>query len=488
MPLPALLAIFIAFWFESSTEAGPLPRPELIARLWQTLGLLGLVAGVAFTVGRGVAWRVARRGSASPRARRVLAWGSRALDVMALVAFAGIIHWLGWPRMVRSILGGGDGVLIDDALILAPYLLAQTAVWWGLYAAERAARHGRARAGLTRYLTLNARQALGLVLPVALAFALGQDLLHRLWPEAGRTGWVQLAAMTTLGAAVLALAPALVRLSWPTRPLPPGPLRERLERLARRCRFRYTDILVWDTGGAVVNAGVTGATPFFRYVLISDALLEYLEERQVEAVFGHEIGHVAHRHLGYFGLFFLGSLGVMALAGDAIDRHVRAGSPLLAGLTSPSSVEFVKGAIALLGVGLYFLVVFGFLSRRLERQSDVFGSRSVSCGRTGCPPHLDLNASPDAAGGLTDLCPVGIRTFANALASVAALNGIAPRTRSWRHGSIRGRIAFLEDLEGRPDAERQFQTGIARLRIALAMVLAAALLLAWFTGALKHLE
>ena len=36
----------------------------------------------------------------------------------------------------------------------------------------------------------------------------------------------------------------------------------RLERLANRFQFRYTDILVWDTDGAIVNAGVTGALPW----------------------------------------------------------------------------------------------------------------------------------------------------------------------------------------------------------------------------------
>jgi len=42
---------------------------------------------------------------------------------------------------------------------------------------------------------------------------------------------------------------------WPSLidQLPPGPLRDRLERLARRLRFRCTDILVWDTGQAVVT-------------------------------------------------------------------------------------------------------------------------------------------------------------------------------------------------------------------------------------------
>jgi STE24 endopeptidase len=52
------------------------------------------------------------------------------------------------------------------------------------------------------------------------------------------------------------------------------------------------------------------------------------------------------------------------------------------------------------------------------------------------------------------------------------------RTRSWRHGSISRRIAFLEGLEGRPEAERRFQAGVGRLRLGVALVLIAVFLYA----------
>ena len=137
-------------------------------------------------------------------------------------------------------------------------------------------------------------------------------------------------AWPSMGLLVLVLSPLFVRLAWPTRPLPPGPLRDRLEHLAKRFGFRCTDILVWDTGHVLVNAGVTGALPWFRYVLLTDALIENLNPLEVAAVFGHEIGHIAHRHLFYFGFFFVGSLGVMALLAKVIDAYLMPISPLLA--------------------------------------------------------------------------------------------------------------------------------------------------------------
>jgi len=290
---------------------------------------------------------------------------------------------------------------------------------------------------------------------------------------------------------VLVLAPAFVRLSWPTHSLQPGLLRDRLERVAARFRFRCTDILVWDTDGGVVNAGVTGATPWFRYVLLTDALIEGLNDHEVAAVFGHEIGHSWHRHLAFFGLFFVGSVGVVTLVGASVgESNLQAILPLD---LAPAWLTVAQGGTVLLAALAYFGVVFGHLSRRFERQADVFGARAVSCDQANCPPHPDPYAhqSPAALAKLdksTPICPVGLRTFINALRAVAALNGIDPSARSWRHGSIARRVAFLEKLENHPEVERRFQSGVNRLRVALAVLLTLALILAFETGAIEQLS
>ena len=93
------------------------------------------------------------------------------------------------------------------------------------------------------------------------------------------------------------LFPTLLRWTWKTTPLAAGPLRERLEAAARRCRFRAREILVWHTGDMVVNAAVAGFVPGLRYVFLTDALLTRLTPEEIEAVFAHEVGHVRHRHL-----------------------------------------------------------------------------------------------------------------------------------------------------------------------------------------------
>ncbi len=394
MPLPLLVAIILAFGFGERSGFRPLPDREARHHFYAlALGLL-LVGVVSWVLGAWMTRQASGRTRPKSALRRGLHWASRGVDLLALAVFGWAIYWLEWPRLVAWNLGLRRMLLLDEAATLLPFFVAQGLAWWGLYAAERALRPSVAGLRLGRYLVLKARQSLGTVLPMALIYGLGRDLLRRYWPSFEDDLRVQLACIAVMGALVLILSPAFVRLSWPARSLPRGPLRDRLERLARRFRFRYTDLLVWDTGGVVVNAGVTGALPWFRYVLISDAMIERLEPEQIEAVFGHEIGHVAHRHFYYFGLFFLGSMGV----GTLIDLAVNAGlgpRSWTAGLIgNPTALEIAQWTAALTGLGLYFFLVFGFLSRRFERQADVFGCRVVSCGRPDCPPHDDPNASP----------------------------------------------------------------------------------------------
>ncbi len=85
------------------------------------------------------------------------------------------------------------------------------------------------------------------------------------------------------------------------RPMPPGPLRDRIEALARRAGIGDATILVVDSSKRTrkQNAYVTGLGPTHRIVLW-DNLVRSSPPDQVEAVVAHEIGHyvLGHRWRG----------------------------------------------------------------------------------------------------------------------------------------------------------------------------------------------
>ena len=60
-----------------------------------------------------------------------------------------------------------------------------------------------------------------------------------------------------------------------------------------RCR----DFRIWQTDRQVLNAAVAGLLPSLRYIFMTDALLLYLRDEEMEAVIAHELGHVRRRHL-----------------------------------------------------------------------------------------------------------------------------------------------------------------------------------------------
>jgi hypothetical protein len=72
--------------------------------------------------------------------------------------------------------------------------------------------------------------------------------------------------------------------------------------------------------------------------------------------------------------------------------------------------------------------------------------------------------------------------MAGALGRVAALNYINPRRRSWRHGSIAWRQAYLTGLVGRNSSHLPIDRMVARLKIAAVIVLAAAAGAAYLTA------
>jgi STE24 endopeptidase len=484
MPISILIALLIAFGLElppAAYSASPAP--------WRILGAaVGvLVVGIlAFALGVWVAARVSGLGYASARIRRSYTRGLRFLTVFGLATYAWMIHHLGWSTLVLKDWGLEGSFLVDDLAVFAPFVLIQLLVWSGVYHAERAFQEPGRGLRLESFLWLKSRLALGLTLPVILIFFVRHDVLARLWPAWQDHPLVEPVELAVLGCLILSASPAFVLMAWPTRSLPPGRLRRRLDVAASRAGFRFTDVRVWDTNFTMVNACVTGVLPQFRYVLLTDAMIECLSPEEIAAVFGHELGHVAHNHLPYFGFFFLGSLGVLSLVAQLC--AVLAGwvkTLSLVPVEFASVVEEVVLSTAVLAfLGVYLWLVFGRLSRRFERQADVYGCRTVSCGSLACPPHIEpeaVSAGAEAEGGVVGppaLCPTGIRIFSQALATVALRNGIDTAAPSWRHGSIASRLAALEGLRLDPGSEARFQRGVRNLRVILAGVLLIALVVA----------
>ncbi|KAL9095632.1 MAG: hypothetical protein Q9165_002064 [Trypethelium subeluteriae] len=82
-------------------------------------------------------------------------------------------------------------------------------------------------------------------------------------------------------------------------PLEPGPLREKVEALAEKLKFPLSELQVIDGSkrSAHSNAYFTGLPFLKKKIVLYDTLIEKSEDREVEAVLAHELGHWSLGHV-----------------------------------------------------------------------------------------------------------------------------------------------------------------------------------------------
>jgi STE24 endopeptidase len=371
---------------------------------------------------------------------------------------------------------------LDEALLLLPLLGPLLLSWAAYYEVDRWLRRrevdgendaSRPESDSTaaprvwtrgEYVAYQSRTHLMLVLAPLVPLVATQDVLQLAAPElmAGKSAW--LALLPPLAAVVIGF-PWLLRRMWKAAPLPAGPLRCLLEQSAHRWGLRVRDIMVWNTERMVVNAAVAGFVPGWRYVFLSDALIEHFSPSEMEAVFGHEVGHIRHRHLLLRALVLLAPLSALSLVHVAWPQGFDGWQPSTFAWIGPTALS---GLAVVTVAGLYVAAVFGYCSRRFERQADLFGCRIAS--------------TADGAGSAANLTPHGVRTFIGALEKLAVLNGISRDARSWQHDSIAHRVAFLEQVATDPLGEVRCHRQVRLLGGLAVAVVAAGLVLPILTG------
>lgn len=467
------------------------------------------VAAHAFWTSRRICWPLARDPSSRDKLLRRYERGRFWHQLVQVGAFVLALVGLGWGWTVRHGWPAGYRPLVGlELLTLSPFLLSMLFTWLLDYDADRA-MHRAARqspegdsfapacaptahvqaspfGGRWSYVAFQARQKLALVfVPVLLLIV--QKEVGRLLPESNQPGamnWQTLVPLTgCVGLGVVFVSmPLIIRFLLGLRPLPDGPIRDRLLAASKRLNFRTSDILLWDTRGGMGNAMVIGVVPWLRYVVFTDRLLDEFSEEEIEAVFGHEVGHVRHQHVLYYLAFLVVSMAVLGLVAENYLLPLGKWAGVALDVADAEAQDAAKTRVDLMVfpiVGLmlaYVFVVFGFLSRRCERQADVFGCRAVSCDDPSCRGHDEKTVlSPDGRG----LCVTGIQTFIGALERVAHVNGIN-RARpgflqSWQHSTIAKRVAFLDGVIVDRQAEARFQRRLWRTKWGLMVALGAAL-------------
>jgi Zn-dependent protease with chaperone function len=415
-----LLHILIALGALAAAEEGfAFAREKPLA----VLALAAVPHGLAWCVRRLV---LAGRFRVAEALFRATAFAPAALQAIAVLLF-------GWPSTVERWTGAEPQIVgwPHPAALLG---LVPFGVYAWLSIDARARLSDSRMPEVARIRRFQTRMLASSIAPIAmflvLTWTVGLDRGLR-----ARIEYVALwggAFALLLIALSIAFLPWLLRSTLDTSALPAGPRRTMLEDFARRIGFRCRSLVQWNTGAQMANAAVVGIGPG-RMVLFSDVLLSQLGDRELLAVFAHEIGHVARRHV----LVFVAWSAAYFVAIDLALGYFE--------------IVDVWEGIALLTAALAaWYLAFGVLSRRTELEADLY-----SVARTG-----DLEAM------ITALERVG-----------------SPHTRalgSWRHFSTEKRVEFLRRAAAEPRVAETLTRRMGRLgRVGLVLGVLAVAAEAW---------
>ena len=225
--------------------------------------------------------------------------------------------------------------------------------------------------------------------------------------------------------AIALLSPFIVQKLWRCKPVETGYVRNRITALCKKAGVEFSDILYWKIfDGDIVTAGVMGLIKRFRYLLVTDALISYLEPEEVDAVVTHEIGHVKKNHLLFYLMFFAGYMLISFAVFDLIIYAVVYTEPLYniiykTGLKQTTILSATINLFIVIIFIIYFRYIFGYFMRNFERQADIYVYT------------LFENAKPL------------ISTFEK----IARLTGEPYDKPNWHHFSIKERIDYLKKCE-----------------------------------------
>jgi len=215
--------------------------------------------------------------------------------------------------------------------------------------------------------------------------------------------------------------PPFIQNWWGCRPFGRSDRIDELKVFLNKMGFKYRGLMRWPVfEGRMMTAGIMGVMPRYRYILITDSLMEVLSVEELKAVIAHEVGHAKYGHLFFYVLFFLGYIAISFGLFD-IFSNLLASNPFMiellnwTGARATNLFYLILSIPILVTILIYFRFLMGFFMRNFERQADLYSAVAMG--------------SP-------------VPTISS-LEKIALISGKIRDLPSWHHFSIKERVDYL---------------------------------------------
>ena len=352
------------------------------------------------------------------------------LSILAILLFSLNVYMFHLKYWLQTIPGIDRFSVLQGILSLSLFLFYLATMWYFAHPVYRTAFHVNIKRNA--FIISNIRFNVPILFPWLILTAIYDLLALTSWggPEnfLGRIEGQMIFFAVFLGILMIFI-PSIIQYWWGCKPFDSSDRIEELKMFLNGMGFRYRALLKWPIfEGRIMTAGIMGVIPRYRYILMTDALMEILTVPELKAVMAHEVGHSRYRHVLYYMVFFLGYM-ILSFGSTDIFFNLLALNPTFIGILgdgkeqSASIFYIVLSLPILLTMFIYFRYIMGFFMRNFERQADLFSAKVMG--------------SPAPA--------------INALEKIAFLSGKSRNLPSWHHFSIKERVDCLWRILKRPE-------------------------------------
>ncbi len=344
------------------------------------------------------------------------------LSILSIVIFASSVYLLNLKYWLLKIPGFTTFSILPGAVAILIFFTFLATIWHYGYPAYCALFNAPIKRWT--YIGSNIKLNLPILFPWAI-LTICYDLISLItrpsFKKIFESEIGQFIFLTLFMILLVLFLPPFIKYWWCCSSLPQTEKKESIVNFFRKAGFKYRDILRWPIlEGRMMTAGVMGLLPKFRYILITDSLLNILSEEELKAVMAHEMGHIKYKHILFYILFLLGYMAI-SFGLFEVFFYVMVMQPWLFGLLSSQKelqagiFYFLLSLPIILSVILYFRYIMGFFMRNFERQADLYSAKLIG------------KPEPTIA----------------SLEKIAHVSGLSRHHPSWHHFSIAERVEFL---------------------------------------------
>ena len=344
------------------------------------------------------------------------------VTVIAILLFALDIYLFHLKFWLQQIPGFKTFSVIQGVVALSVFIFYLETLWFFAYPAYKTAFNTRIKR--KAFLISNFRMNAPIVFPWVLLTGIHNLLSLTSWMSPDRVFGNEGGQLVFFAAFLIILMvfmPRLLQVWWGCMPFETNEKVRVLEKFLQDRGFRYRSMLRWPIfEGRMLTAGIMGIIPRYRYIMVTDALMEILSTEELKAVLAHEMGHIRHKHFWFYMVFFIGYTvilyGLVKYLNIFLATHPFFRKILESGDAQGVSLFYLTLSLPiLLSMVAYFRFLMGFFMRQFERQADLFSAVTMN----------------------------GPGPVIASLEKIALISGKIRDLPSWHHFSIRERVACL---------------------------------------------